>query len=128
MYADTVDISDTSYAAVLVDDLDGDGRLELLVSTMSGHLYSIGTPALDHPLKTWPQQIPGTSNFVARHAQVLAIRNHLFCTQPPPLSMPRGAVGGEIVAFCSHPPALSDAVLSCAVQSGCLCTCRVQSF
>lgn len=64
-----MDISDTAYAAVLVDDLDNDGRLELLVSTMSGHVYSLGTPAEYHPLKTWPQQVPGRSNFVARHDQ-----------------------------------------------------------
>lgn len=68
--ADAVDISDATYAAVLVDDLDGDGALELLVSTMSGHLYSLGTPAEYHPLKTWPQQVPGSSDFVARHDQV----------------------------------------------------------
>eukprot|EP00892_Ulva_mutabilis_P001015 jgi/Ulvmu1/10914/UM007_0091.1 len=68
--ADAIDISDVAYASVLVDDLDGDGRLELLVATMSGHLYSLGTPAEHHPLKTWPQQVPGTSQFVARHGQV----------------------------------------------------------
>lgn len=84
MHADTIDISDTSYAAVLVDDLDRDGRLELLVATMSGHLYSIGTPAFDHPLKTWPQQVPGSSNFVSRHAQVRALaQNQIFSISTP---------------------------------------------
>jgi hypothetical protein len=72
------DIGDISYSAVLVDDLDNDGKLELLVSTMSGHLYSFGTPAEYHPLKTWTQQVPGQSIFVARHNEVCSagIKHH----------------------------------------------------
>lgn len=40
------------------------------MATMSGHIYSLGTPADHHPLKTWPAQVPGRSQFVARHDQV----------------------------------------------------------
>ena len=69
-HADVSDIGDTSYSAVLVDDLDNDGALELLVTTMSGHVYSFGTPGEYHPLKTWPAPVPGHANFVARHDQV----------------------------------------------------------
>lgn len=76
--ADVTDIGDTSYTAVLVDDLDNDGQLELLLSTMSGHLYSFGTPAEYHALKTWPQQVPGQSVFVARHDEVQAAMPN-FC-------------------------------------------------
>lgn len=36
--ADTVDLGENSYAAVLADDLDGDGLLELLVTTMNGNV------------------------------------------------------------------------------------------
>jgi hypothetical protein len=78
-FADALDISDTSYSAVLVDDLDNDGQLELLVATMSGHLYAIATPGEYHPLKTWPQQVPGISNFVARHDQVSF--SHMQCME-----------------------------------------------
>eukprot|EP00882_Tetradesmus_deserticola_P027871 GHRQ01031008.1.p1 GENE.GHRQ01031008.1~~GHRQ01031008.1.p1 ORF type:complete len:351 (+),score=164.28 GHRQ01031008.1:777-1829(+) len=39
--AHTVDIGEASYAAVLVDDLAGDGKLELLVATMNGNVYML---------------------------------------------------------------------------------------
>jgi hypothetical protein len=39
--AHTVDIGEASYAAVLVDDLAGDGLLELLVATMNGNVYML---------------------------------------------------------------------------------------
>lgn len=68
--ADVTDIGDTSYSAVLVDDLDNDGQLELLVTTMSGHLYSFGSPGEYQPLKTWPQGVPGNAVFTARHDYV----------------------------------------------------------
>ena len=42
---------------VLADDLDGNGRLDLLVATMNGNVYSFETPALYHPLKAWPAQV-----------------------------------------------------------------------
>lgn len=46
-----------SRSMVLADDLDGNGRLDLLVSTMNGNVYMFETPAVYHPLKTWPQQV-----------------------------------------------------------------------
>jgi hypothetical protein len=52
-----VDIGEASYAAVLVDDLCGDGMLELLVSTMNGNVYMLQTRAPYHPLKTWTAQV-----------------------------------------------------------------------
>jgi hypothetical protein len=57
--AHTVDIGEHSYAAVLVDDLCGDGNLELLVSTMNGNVYMLQTQAPYHPLKTWSAQVGG---------------------------------------------------------------------
>ena len=77
-FADVTDIGDTSYSAVLVDDVDNDGLLELLLTTMSGHVYSFGTPAEYHPLKTWPQAVPGQANFVARHDMVRCT-DHSLC-------------------------------------------------
>jgi hypothetical protein len=55
--AHTVDIGEHSYAAVLVDDMCGDGNLELLVSTMNGNVYMLQTQAPYHPLKTWSAQV-----------------------------------------------------------------------
>lgn len=55
--AHAVDIGENSYAAVLVDDLCGDGMLELLVSTMNGNVYMLQTQVPYHPLKTWTAQV-----------------------------------------------------------------------
>ena len=57
--ADTLDIGEQSYAMVLADDIDADGRLELLASTVNGNIYAISTGSKYQPLKTWPQQVPG---------------------------------------------------------------------
>lgn len=38
---------------VLADDLDGNGRLDLVLTTMNGNVYVFETPAEYHPLKTW---------------------------------------------------------------------------
>lgn len=51
--ADTVDIGEQSYSMVLADDLDNNGRLDLLVSTMNGNVYSLETAAMYHPMKAW---------------------------------------------------------------------------
>lgn len=57
--AHAVDIGENSYSAVLVDDVCGDGNLELLVSTMNGNVYMLQTQAPYHPLKTWSSQVSG---------------------------------------------------------------------
>ncbi|KAI8463690.1 MAG: hypothetical protein J3K34DRAFT_397072 [Monoraphidium minutum] len=62
----TVDIGEASYAAVLVDDLDGAGELDLLVSTMNGNIFALGTASAYHPLKTWPAQVQYANGQVAR--------------------------------------------------------------
>lgn len=51
--ADTMDFGEQSYSMVLADDLDGNGRLDLLVATMNGNLYALETSALYHPMKAW---------------------------------------------------------------------------
>lgn len=55
--ADSVDVGETSYSMVLADDLDGNGRMDLIVSTMNGNVYCFETPTPFHPLRTWPQQV-----------------------------------------------------------------------
>jgi hypothetical protein len=52
-----VDVGESSYAMVLADDLDGNGRLDLLVATMNGNVYAFETPAEYHPLKAWTSQV-----------------------------------------------------------------------
>lgn len=65
--ADKIDIGESSYSMVLADDLDGNGRMDLVVATMNGVVYCFETPADYHPLKAWPQQVQGVNGMVARH-------------------------------------------------------------
>lgn len=51
--ADTMDFGEQSYGMVLADDLDNNGRMDLLVSTMNGNLYALETSAVYHPMKAW---------------------------------------------------------------------------
>lgn len=55
--ADAVDIGETSYSMVLADDLDNNGKLDLVVSTMNGNIYAFQTQVPYHPLKTWTSQV-----------------------------------------------------------------------
>ncbi len=55
--ADSVDIGEPSYSMVLADDLEGDGKLQLLVSTMNGNVYCFDTGARYHPLRAWTAQV-----------------------------------------------------------------------
>ena len=55
--ADVVDIGETSYSMVLADDLNHDGRTDLLVTTMNGNVYVFETPAKYHPLGSWTSQV-----------------------------------------------------------------------
>lgn len=64
--AHTVDIGEASYASVLVDDLCGDGLLELLVATMNGNVYMLQTQQPYHPAKTWSSQVQGINGLVSR--------------------------------------------------------------
>ena len=60
--ADVVDIGETAYAMVLADDLDGNGRLDLLLATMNGNLYAFQSAAPADPQATWPAQASGASS------------------------------------------------------------------
>lgn len=42
---------------VLADDLDNNGRMDLLVSTMNGNIYSLETAAVYHPMKAWTSAV-----------------------------------------------------------------------
>lgn len=52
-----VDVGETAYAMVLADDLEGDGKLDLLLATMNGNLYAFHSAAPADPLAAWPSQV-----------------------------------------------------------------------
>jgi len=56
--ADAVDIGETMYGQPLAEDVDGDGRLELIVTTMNGNVLCLATPWAHHALLAWPAQAP----------------------------------------------------------------------
>jgi hypothetical protein len=49
---DAIDVGGEVLAAPLIDDLDGNGLLDVLVVTQAGDVYCLGTRAPYHPLKT----------------------------------------------------------------------------
>ena len=66
-----VDLGEPSYSMVLADDLDGDGKLDLLASGASGGVYALRTAARAHPLSVWREQVPGGNRFTAGCAALL---------------------------------------------------------
>ena len=49
-----MDVGETAYASVLAADLNNDGKMDLVLSTMNGNLYCFHSTASYHPLKSWP--------------------------------------------------------------------------
>lgn len=64
--ATTVDIGETSYSMPLLDDLDNDGKMDLVITTMNGNVYCFETRAPYHPLNTWTSQVHSRNGFTAR--------------------------------------------------------------
>jgi len=53
--ADTVDLGGEHMSATpLVEDVDGDGKLDILLGTVSGQVILIGTDVPHHPMNSWP--------------------------------------------------------------------------
>eukprot|EP00898_Chlorokybus_atmophyticus_P003628 jgi/Chlat1/4266/Chrsp29S04370 len=79
--ADTLDVGETAYSMVLADDVDNNGYLDLIVTTMNGNVLCFETPAKYHPLKAWPAQVPAGHGFAVRYGRegIFALkgsRNH----------------------------------------------------
>ena len=65
--ADTVDLGENAYAMALADDLDDNGKLDIVVATMNGAVYVLETPAEYAPLKAWTSQAHGANGFSPGH-------------------------------------------------------------
>lgn len=65
--ADAVDVGESTHAAVLADDVDSNGSLDLLVTTLSGLVYCFETGTGFDALKTWPALPNGPHGLFARH-------------------------------------------------------------
>lgn len=50
-------MGEASYSMVLADDLDANGLMELIVTTMNGNVYCFETQAPYDPLLAWPSQV-----------------------------------------------------------------------
>ena len=51
---------------VLADDITGNGKIDLVVTTKAGNIYVLSTEATYHPLKTWTSQGLGANGFTVR--------------------------------------------------------------
>lgn len=65
-----IDLGEKSYSMVLSDDLSGSGKLQLLVTTISGRVsvYETGTPF--HPLKQWVSKPNSLNGMTAKEYQL----------------------------------------------------------
>ncbi len=61
-----LDIGEHSYTQVLADDLTGNGRLDLLLSTMNGNLFCFETLTPAAPMRSWRSQGQGRNVFQQR--------------------------------------------------------------
>lgn len=48
---DKIDIGEKAYAQILMDDLSGNDKMDLVIATMNGNIYSFGTAQPYHPMK-----------------------------------------------------------------------------
>lgn len=59
------DIGEESYTMVLTDDVTGNGKTDLVVTTLSGSVFVFETAAPFHPLKQWTSRIKGLNTLTA---------------------------------------------------------------
>jgi hypothetical protein len=61
-----IDIGEHSYGQILADDLQGNGRIDLLATTMNGNVFVFGTQANFHSMKAWRGPAHGRNVFISR--------------------------------------------------------------
>ena len=61
-----IDISERVYSMVLADDLLGNKKMDLLLTTMNGNAILLATNSPYHPMKSWKSQVQGLNGFTAR--------------------------------------------------------------
>ena len=59
---DWVDIGEQSYSMALLDDLDGNGYMDLMVTTMNGNAFALQTEVAATPQAHWLQQVQCGAN------------------------------------------------------------------
>eukprot|EP01114_Cavostelium_apophysatum_P007935 TRINITY_DN2015_c0_g1_i4.p1 TRINITY_DN2015_c0_g1~~TRINITY_DN2015_c0_g1_i4.p1 ORF type:complete len:619 (-),score=171.94 TRINITY_DN2015_c0_g1_i4:75-1931(-) len=64
-----VDIGESSYSMVLADDVNQNGKLDLVVTTRNGDIFVLETTATFHPLKAWTSQNQGRNGFTSKYHQ-----------------------------------------------------------
>jgi len=64
------DIGEHSFSQVLIDDVDGNGKLDLVVTTMNGRIIVLGTDTVYHPMRSWTSEFQGRNGFAAREGAV----------------------------------------------------------
>ena len=72
---DVIDLGETSYSMPLVDDLTGNGKMDLVLATMNGVVYayeSLDTPY--DPLHAWTSQVHSVNNMAARCGAAFGVR------------------------------------------------------
>ncbi|GMH39270.1 hypothetical protein BSKO_07168 [Bryopsis sp. KO-2023] len=67
---DAIDFGEMSYSMVLADDLDDDGNIDLVVTSLNGNVYMFETGGEYSPLRTWTSEAHGTSGLLARDRMV----------------------------------------------------------
>lgn len=116
--ADTVDIGELSYSMVLTDDLDNNGRMDLLVSTMNGNIYSLETAAVYHPMKAWTSVVCITPFMHTLLTTLTLLVLHGYCDAP--LKSKASTHKCRSQRPSSARPVLVSVHLS-ATDSGCAC-------
>jgi hypothetical protein len=58
---ESIDIDEKASAMVLADDVTGNGKMDLVVTTIQGGVYVFETQALFDPLNSWPSKTKGVN-------------------------------------------------------------------
>jgi outer membrane protein assembly factor BamB len=61
-----IDIGEHSYGMVLADDLLGNGKMDLIATTMNGNVFCFATDSAYRPLKAWRAQNQFLNGFAAQ--------------------------------------------------------------